>query len=100
MIEKAKSRKRAKTDKSKAPKREKEGKLHEEAEAAVGKGPSGRRHLMGAGRCYGDSAWILMDKLCRVSLTTTAKMVLRPYFLSVSWETGIEETGGALEACN
>ncbi|XP_069434099.1 uncharacterized protein KIAA2012 homolog isoform X2 [Ovis canadensis] len=37
LIEKAKSRKRAKTDKSKAPKREKEGKLHEEAEAAVGK---------------------------------------------------------------
>ena len=26
---------------------------------------------------------------------TTAKMVLRPYFMSVSWETGIEETGGA-----
>ena len=25
---------------------------------------------------------------------TTAKMVLRPYFMSVSWETGIEETGG------
>ncbi|XP_040084718.1 uncharacterized protein KIAA2012 homolog isoform X4 [Oryx dammah] len=37
LIEKAKSRKRAKTDKSKAPKREKEGKFHEEAEAAVGK---------------------------------------------------------------
>uniref|UniRef100_A0A4W2ITY6 KIAA2012 n=1 Tax=Bos indicus x Bos taurus TaxID=30522 RepID=A0A4W2ITY6_BOBOX len=37
LIEKAKSRKRAKTDKSKAPKREKEGKLREEAEAAVGK---------------------------------------------------------------
>ncbi|XP_070244200.1 uncharacterized protein KIAA2012 homolog isoform X3 [Bos mutus] len=38
LIEKAKSRKRAKTDKSKAPKREKEGKLREEAEAAVGSG--------------------------------------------------------------
>ncbi|XP_043300493.1 uncharacterized protein KIAA2012 homolog isoform X2 [Cervus canadensis] len=37
LIEKAKSKKRAKTDKSKAPKREQEGKFHEEAEAAVGK---------------------------------------------------------------
>nr|XP_020746569.1 uncharacterized protein KIAA2012 homolog isoform X3 [Odocoileus virginianus texanus] len=37
LIEKTKSKKRAKTDKSKAPKREKEGKLREEAEAAVGK---------------------------------------------------------------
>ena len=68
LIEKAKSRKRAKTDKSKAPKREKEGKLHEEAEAAVGKSPSGRRHLMGAGRCHRDSAWIPWDKLSVLSL--------------------------------
>ncbi|KAF4014204.1 hypothetical protein G4228_005517 [Cervus hanglu yarkandensis] len=37
LIEKAKSKKRAKTDKSKAPKREQEGKFREEAEAAVGK---------------------------------------------------------------
>ncbi|KAB0356633.1 hypothetical protein FD754_000789 [Muntiacus muntjak] len=37
LIEKAKSKKRAKTDKSKAPKREKGGKFREEAEAAVGK---------------------------------------------------------------
>ena len=68
LIEKAKSRKRAKTDKSKAPKREKEGKLHEEAEAAVGKSPSSRRHLMGAGRCHRDSAWIPWDKLSVLSL--------------------------------
>ena len=68
LIEKTKSKKRAKADKSKAPKREKEGKLREEAEAAVGKGPSRRRHLMGARRCYGESAWILRDKLSVLSL--------------------------------
>ncbi|XP_059962657.1 LOW QUALITY PROTEIN: uncharacterized protein KIAA2012 homolog [Mesoplodon densirostris] len=37
LIDKAKRKRRTKTDKSKAPKREREGKLHGEAEAAVGK---------------------------------------------------------------
>ena len=38
MIGKAKRKKRTKTDKSKAPKERREGKVHREAEATVGKG--------------------------------------------------------------
>lgn len=40
LIDKAKRKKRTKMDKSKAPKREREGKVRREAEAAVGKGVS------------------------------------------------------------
>ena len=68
MIDKAKRKRRAKTDKSKAPKREREGKLGGEAEAAVGKGPSRRTHLMVARKCHGESAWLLWDKLSVLSL--------------------------------
>lgn len=46
-MDKAKRKKRTKTDKSKAPMGERKGKLRREAEAAVGKGPLRRRHLRG-----------------------------------------------------
>ena len=38
LIDKAKRKKRTKTDKSKVPKERREGKVHREAEAVVGKG--------------------------------------------------------------
>lgn len=62
LIGKAKRKKRTKTDKSKAPKGRREGKVHREAEATVGKGECAldkrprKRHLVGAGRCHRESA--------------------------------------------
>lgn len=62
-MDKAKRKKRIKTDKSKAPKGKREGTVSRGAEAAVGEGvclqeqPKGR-HLMGARRCHRESAWV------------------------------------------
>ncbi|XP_060008297.1 uncharacterized protein KIAA2012 homolog [Lagenorhynchus albirostris] len=62
LIDKAKRKRRTKTDKSKAPKREREGKLRGEAEAAVGKSKESKAEKKSELIPKGKKSWIKRRK--------------------------------------